>query len=357
MRTVPRRILIVRPSAFGDVCRTIPVAWSLRNSFPQAVIDWVVEDRWAPALSAHPAIDHLIEFPKERFRAFWRNPAVAMETLRWFGRLREGRYDLVIDAQGLARSGLMSIVSGAPDRVGLATAREFAWLGTNQRVRVAPGTHTVDAMLQLVERAGAQPVRDMRLVTPQGDLANWQQMRSLTGITGQYVVAATANKWAGKRWSASRWQECMSALDAEFHDRGINSVVWLGGPGEQEQVAQNLTGISQQRLRHVDLSGHTSVGETMAVIQGASLAISLDSAPAHIAVGLGVGVVSLYGATRPQTDGPYGQGQWCIHGGAGEVLGSHDYRDADKGARMMQRITVQAVVERVIARLAEGSSR
>ena len=123
MRTVPRRILIVRPSAFGDVCRTVPLLWSLRKTFPKAVIDWVVEDRWSPAIQEHPAIDGVVKFPKREFRSCWRNPKTAIKTIQWFWRLRRGRYDLVIDAQGLARSGLMSLVTGAKVRVANRSGR------------------------------------------------------------------------------------------------------------------------------------------------------------------------------------------------------------------------------------------
>ncbi|MEY4787074.1 MAG: hypothetical protein RL692_968, partial [Planctomycetota bacterium] len=132
MRTVPRRILIVRPSAFGDVCRTVPLLWSLRKTFPKAVIDWVVEDRWSPAIQEHPAIDGVVKFPKREFRSCWRNPKTAIKTIQWFWRLRRGRYDLVIDAQGLARSGLMSLVTGAKVRVANRSGREFSWIAANR---------------------------------------------------------------------------------------------------------------------------------------------------------------------------------------------------------------------------------
>ena len=63
----PSRILVVRPSALGDVCRTVPVVASLRAAFPDARIDWVVQDSFAAAVAAHPAVDEVVAFPRARF--------------------------------------------------------------------------------------------------------------------------------------------------------------------------------------------------------------------------------------------------------------------------------------------------
>ncbi|MFZ4643499.1 MAG: glycosyltransferase family 9 protein [Phycisphaerales bacterium] len=356
MRTVPRRILIVRPSAFGDVCRTVPLLWSLRKTFPKAVIDWVVEDRWSPAIQEHPAIDGVVKFPKREFRSCWRNPKTAIKTIQWFWRLRRGRYDLVIDAQGLARSGLMSLVTGAKVRVANRSGREFSWIAANRRVNRVAGSHVVDAMLQLVAEVGVIPIADMRLVTPSTELVWWRDETARRNIVGPFVVIAAGNGWEGKRWVAQRWSELLRAVADDFVKRGIQDVVWIGAPGEEAQVAELCNEASSiARLRSHNLAGLTTVGGTMAVIQNASLVIALDSAPAHLAVGFGVPLVALYGASQPSIDGPYQSQMWCAHGGRGEELGRHDHRDPQKGREMMERITTEEVVALVRKRLQGGA--
>ena len=355
MRTVPRRILIVRPSAFGDVCRTVPLLWSLRKTFPKAVIDWIVEDVWSPAISEHPALDGVIKFPKREFRDCWRSQRIALKKIRWFLRLRRGRYDLVIDAQGLARSGLMSWITAAKVRVADRSGREFSWLAATKRVTRVDGSHVVDAMLRLVAEVGVLPITDMRLIAPSADLDWWREESVRRGITGPFVVLATTNGWEGKRWVAGRWGELMREVVGDFARCAIQDVVLIGAPGEEDQVTELFQDVSKIPLLHVhNLVGSTTVGGTMAVIQSASLVVALDSAPAHLAVGFGVPLVALYGATQPAVDGPYQAQAWCLHGGRGEELGRHDYRDPRKGCQMMERITTQEVVELVRKRLDGG---
>src|SRR5690349_568234 len=123
----PQRILIVRPSALGDVCRTVPVLVSLRSGFPRAKIDWLLQDTFADAVRAHPGLNSVIEFPRARFAAWWR-PSVAADLARWLRGLSRTGYDLVLDCQGLARSGFFSWCTRSARRVGYGDAAELSWL-------------------------------------------------------------------------------------------------------------------------------------------------------------------------------------------------------------------------------------
>ena len=161
----PWHILIIRPSALGDVCRTVPVLASLRRAYPEARIDWLVQDSFVDAIWHHPGLSSAIAFPRKELGQdlkagrFWR-------VFQWMKKLKggvEGRYDLVLDCQGLARSGFFAWASGARRRVGYADARELGWLGLNQRIKAPASMHTVDRMLALVHGIGVEPVADMRL--------------------------------------------------------------------------------------------------------------------------------------------------------------------------------------------------
>lgn len=358
MQTVPMRILIVRPSALGDVCRTVPLLWSLRAAYPNATIDWVVEDTWMDGLKSHPALNEAIPFPKRKLRSFWRNPLVALQAVRWFLALRRRRYDLVIDAQGLARSGLMSIVTGARVRVAHRGAREFSWLAANRRVGSSPTEHVVDAMLRLVEAVGVTPLPKMDLARAPAEEAWWQNEQRIRGIARPYLVVASANQWDGKRWIASRWHELLASIAPDLAARGIRNIVWIGGHSERAQVAENKpSSESIEPLRSHDLSGATTVGGMMAVVMDAALVVALDSAPSHLAVGFDVPLVALYGATAVATDGPYKQDGWCAHGGRDETLSRHDYRNSNRGRQLMARITVSEVATLIRKRLRTAALR
>jgi lipopolysaccharide heptosyltransferase I len=341
-----RCILIIRPSALGDVCRTVPVLVSLRRAFPEARIDWVVQDSFADAIRAHPDLNGVIPFPRGRFARWWR-PRVWAELAGWLRRLRRRRYDLVIDCQGLSRSGLMTLVTGARRRVGLRGAREFGWLGYNLARRTEPGLHTVDEMLSLVELLAVPAVRCLRLYVPEADRHWWQEARP----AGRYAVLAPTSRWVSKRWPAARWRDLIDPL----LERGFDSVVLIGAPGEVEQVMEVCPAVECDE-RRVNLAGRTTVGQTMAIVERADLVIANDSAPLHMAVGLASPCVGLFGPTDPARVGPYGRPESVIRAPLeprDQVVG---FKDRQLGDRLMRRITMDDVLERV-DRVSMGAAR
>ncbi|MEM9082080.1 MAG: glycosyltransferase family 9 protein, partial [Planctomycetota bacterium] len=162
-----QNILLIRPSALGDVCRTVPVLASLRGAAPQARIDWLVQTEFMGAVQHHPALSSVLGFPRKRLslgNIFRNDGRLAIQELSRNLRTNP-RYDLVIDCQGLARSGLFAFLSGAKRRVGYTNAEELGWIWINKRIHAPRSMHTVDRMLSLVESLGIEVVRDMRLYT------------------------------------------------------------------------------------------------------------------------------------------------------------------------------------------------
>ena len=120
---MPRRIALLKPSALGDVAHALPVLSALRRRFPGAHLTWVVNRGYAPLLDGHPDLDEVLPFDRGAFRS----PLRAMGySWRFAEELRRRRFDLVIDLQGLLRTGLMSAATGAPRKVGFAAARSAA---------------------------------------------------------------------------------------------------------------------------------------------------------------------------------------------------------------------------------------
>src|SRR5947209_18480426 len=119
-----RRLALIKPSALGDIVHALPVLSALRRRFPAAHITWVVNRTYEPLLRGHPDLDATLAFDRGSARRGWY--ASALMVLRFARRLRAGRFDLVIDLQGLLRTGLMTAATGATRRVGLSSAREGA---------------------------------------------------------------------------------------------------------------------------------------------------------------------------------------------------------------------------------------
>lgn len=331
--STPERILIIRPSALGDVCRSVPVLASLKRAYPGAAIDWLVQDSFADAVRHHPDLRAVVPFERKRLGAELARgrPGAFLAFIR---RLREARYDLVLECQGLFRSGLFARATGAPRRVGFANARELGWLGVNERHDVPASMHTVDRMLELVRRAGVEPVRDMRLYTCEEDRA-WA--RSL-GLSEGFFVLAPTSRWPGKRWPAERFAAVAAALLAH----GAPGIALVGAAPERGQCGPLLE-LAGRDKRVVDLIGATSVGRLMAVIEASRLVIANDSAALHMAVGFDRPTVALFGPTRIDLVGPYRREHEVIqHAREGERM---DHKDEAMGRAMMERITVDEVLQ------------
>ncbi len=340
--TQPSRILIVRPSALGDVCRTVPVLATLRRAWPEAAIDWVVQSEFAAAIACHPALNETIPFPRHDFGRWWRSPSAALGLVRWLDGLRHRRYDLVFDCQGLGRSGFITWATRAGRRVGHRSARELGWLGCNVRHPAPPGVHTVRRMMSLAEGEGLEPVYDMRLYAAATDVAWWaRRRRELGAAGGPYAVLAPTSRWPSKRWPQSHW----SALIAPLRERGFGQVVLIGAPGERDQV----DGIIRETGRDVmltDLVGRTDVGRILAIIAGADLVIANDSAPLHVAVGFARPCIGLFGPTDPARVGPWGAQDGVVRAvSRGER--PVNFKDPRLGDSLMRLIDPADVLDRV----------
>lgn len=333
------RILIIRPSALGDVCRTVPVLASLRRAYPDATIDWLVRDTWQESIIAHPALNDAVPFPRRRLgRSMARlNP---LPSLAWMSRLSRRRYDLVIDAQGLARSALFAWATRAPRRVGYADAREAAPIAYTKRVHAARTLHTVDRMLALLHGIEIDVVKDMRLFAPQAD----RRTIADDARFGGHVVLAPTSIWPGKRWPIHRFAELAQRLLAS----GAEPIVIVGAPGEQDQC-EPLAELAQHDDRVIDMVGRTGIGTLMALVESSRLVVANDSAVLHMAVGFDRPAVALFGPTRTELVGPYGRDDDVIqHVRGGETL---DHKNDAAGRALMDRITTDEVFDAAMQRL------
>ncbi len=337
--TDPRRILLIRPSALGDVCRSVPLAASLKSAFPAAEIDWLVNASFAGAIEAHPAVHAVVPFDRKHLGRTMKG-AKPGPTLAFLADLRRRDYDLVIDAQGLARSGLFAWATGAPRRIGYANAREMGWLGLTEKHDIPTTLHSVDRMLALLEAAGIPPIRDMALHADPAILERIDRHPALGGT--RYAVLAPTSIWPGKRWPIDRF----AALATELLAMGLDRIAVVGAPGERDQC-EPLLALDDTRI--IDLVGETDIAGLMAIIARSSLVVANDSAALHMAVGFDRPAVALFGPTDTALVGPYRRDADVVqHRSTGDIL---DHKDERIGQEMMQRITLDEVVEACNSRI------
>lgn len=300
--TPPRRILIIKPSSLGDVVHALPVLAALRRAWPGAHIAWLIGAAFAPLLAGHPLLDDLILFDRTRFGRMWRSPRVLTDFCRFVGSIRARRFDLVLDLQGLLRSGLIAFFSGAPQRVGFAGAREGAWLCYSRRVRTdAAGPHAVEQLGALCEALGARfDPHEFPLAVHADERAAARRMLTAAGLPdgADFVAVLPGARWDSKLWPAARFGELLDQLGAA----GCPPAVLLGSPDEQNRAAEIM---AAARSPVVSLVGRTSLRELVATLSLARVVASQDSGPMHIAAALGRPLVALFGPTNPNRTGPW----------------------------------------------------
>jgi heptosyltransferase-1 len=268
-----KSILIVRLGAMGDIIHALPGAASLKHSFPEARVTWVVEPRWVPLLQGNGFVDRIVVFRRDDPLS-WR---------RSKDELRAEHYDLAVDFQGLTKSALIAHLA-RPERIagfGSRVVRERpAGVFYSTRVQ-STSVHVVDQALDLAAGAGAPNlVRAFPLPAgaPEGRLPKTP-----------FALASPLAGWASKQWPLEYYERLAVMLQQKL---GL-PLVLNGAPGTVPAVAGTL----------VHESG---IPGLIDATRRAALVIGVDSGPLHLAAALNKSGVAIFGPTDPVRNGPYG---------------------------------------------------
>ncbi|HEY7119525.1 MAG TPA: lipopolysaccharide heptosyltransferase I [Tepidisphaeraceae bacterium] len=334
----PQRILIIKPSAIGDVVHTLPVLSLVRRRWPAARIAWLVTPACSGLLEGHPMLDEVILFDRKRLGGMWRSPRVFGEWRRFTKGLRERRFDLVIDLQGLFRSGWLARKTGAAVRVGFANARELAWLFYTHRVPIETmEQHAIERYLKLARFIGCDETSvEFPFATTQEDREHVRDLLIRSGLRTQhsglepYAVLLPGTNWETKRWPVEKFAGLTGPLRERF---GVASVL-AGGP-DAGAMASRIPGA-------IDLTCKTTLKQLTALLEGASLVVANDSGPMHIAAALGRPLVTPFGPTNPVRTGPFRRMESVIRLG---IECSPCYSRHCSHQSCLRRLEVEPVVE------------
>lgn len=299
MRVPAERILIVLLGAIGDVVRGLPLATRLRAGYPHARLAWAVEPRAAPLLEHHPALDERLVFERA---------GGARSFLAFLRRVRAGGFDLVLDLQRHAKSGVVSWASGAPVRVGFhrRNAKELNWLASTHTIPpVEPRGWKLEQYQRFADFLELPPLAprfDVRL-RPEEEI---RVGALLATVTRPFAACFLGSTWESRLWFAEHWSALVDALDA----RGLATVL-IGG-ADVTAVAEVIAARCAPSL--LDLTNRTTLRETYGVLARARVAIGPDSGPMHLAAAAGTPVVSLWGATTPARSAPFGSEHLVVVG-------------------------------------------
>ena len=326
------RFLIVRLGSLGDIVHTLPAIAALRDSFPGARIDWLVERKWAALLDGNPDLNETVMFD----RGSW---GVLRNCVR---RLRARRYTCAIDFQGLYKSAILTVLSGAPRRVGFNrhAAREGIAAALYTQRAACPTGHVVVQNLALAEAVGARKTvcRFPVQVPPEAE-AEVSRWLASSGL-GEFFVLSPGGGWRSKCWPPERYGELCRDLERRYGWGGaVNH-----GPGEEE-VAE---AVCRAAAPAKPLLLSADIPQLMALLRRAKVVVAGDTGPLHLAVALGTPVVGLYGPTDPQRNGPYSHEDIVLRNARPEET---THQRGNNYSAAMLRIPVEQVVAAVERRL------
>jgi lipopolysaccharide heptosyltransferase I len=330
------KILIVKLSSIGDVVHTLPSLCALRSAYPTAEIDWLVEEEARDIIKGNAMINNAVVVKR---RGFLKDPG---RTWRIARGLKARGYDIVIDFQGLFKSGIWVYFSGARRRIGFDKGREFSNIFLNDKINpYDPDKHAVDRYLQLARYAGGK-VEEVRFpfTFSEGEKERVSGLLKEGDIKKDegFVILSPGARWETKLWGAKRFAE----LAEEINKRVGLKVVLVGSEADRGLLHE----IASRANSVINLGGRTTLKELTFLMKRSLLVISVDSGPMHIASAVGTPVVALFGPTAPWRTGPYGSNHIIFR----RVLDCSPCFSRRCGDNIcMKEITVNEVMDGVIA--------
>lgn len=288
-----KNILIIKMSSLGDIIHALPSLYALRQLYPDARITWAVHPAFAGILPGNPWIDEIYLVDRKRIKD--------ISYLRQVHRdLKAHHFDLVIDLQMIAKSGIISFLSGCKNRIGYNDGREGSFLASHPISGPHKKGHIIEQLLDVVRYLGWKgdtiefPLHDYKK-----EIHEVSDLLKKEGVHSPYVVLVPGTRGESKKWPITYWGE----LAALFSERHIHQVI-AGTAGEME-MGLKIKEYSPSPYT-VNLMGKTSLLGLAALERLAALHISSDTGPLHIANAVHTPIIALFGPTLPDRSGPYG---------------------------------------------------
>jgi len=290
------RVLLVKTSSLGDVIHTLPALTDAQRAIPGIQFDWVVEEGFAEIPAWHPAVAQVIPVAIRRWR---KHPLQTLRTGEWRrfkARLRETRYDLAIDAQGLLKSAWLTRYVKAPvagldrDSIREPLASRFY----DRCYAVPRDQHALERVRQLFAQALGYSIPEM--------IAEYGLDRSQLATPGEqpYLLFLHGTTWPSKHWPEAYWRQLAERM-SEFG--WAIRLPW--GNAEEKARAERIA----QGLPSASVLPRLNLGGVAKVVAGARACVAVDTGLGHLAAALDVPSISLYGPTLPGRVGAYGRSQ------------------------------------------------
>jgi ADP-heptose:LPS heptosyltransferase len=297
--TVGRRYLFVLTGALGDIVRGFALLHALKMREPSAHVTWLVEDKWRSILDLHKGIDHVIVFHRRKG---------LRGALELFGDLRRTQVDIVLDLQRNFKSGVMSRVTPALERIGFhrLDGKEGNWLFNTRTIsQHGDSISKTDHYLYFLEALGLRRPETVRF-----GLEDIDEETLIKGVLGESasprIGIVLGSSWRSKDWFTSGYHRLIELL----HQAGDVECVLLGDRSQQRRAEELMDARGDANVKN--LVAVTTLSQLVGVIKSCRVVVGPDSGPGHIAAAVGVPYVTLFGPTNPVRVAPYGMERLAV---------------------------------------------
>jgi lipopolysaccharide heptosyltransferase I len=335
------KILIIRLSAIGDVIHTLPAAYAIRKKYPNAQIDWLVEETSSSLVNLNPYIDNVIILPRKNWKKQIRKDGIfkALKSfINFFKKMRNRNYDITIDFQALFKSAFSGFLIKPLLRMGPEDGREMSPLFYQAKIGVPENTvHRVKRNLHLAGAldADTEEVNYGLKITPviKSRVSRLFEAESIPKDKKLIVINPFTN-WESKNWFLERYFEAAERLIEVGY-----FIVFTGSKNDREAINE----FESKSDDYANLAGRTDLEELTEIYNRSELYIGGDTGPTHLAAAVGLNVIALMGPTDPETNGPFGEGHIVIQDNSLECIRCWD-RHCSRNMQCMRSITVDQVV-------------
>jgi heptosyltransferase I len=294
----PRHICLLRLSAIGDTCHVVPLIRTLQQAWPDVRITWIIGRVEAKLMSLLPEVEFLT-VDKRHFGAEFR---------RLRHELRPRRFDLLLQIHVSFRASLLSTLVRAPVKLGFdrARARDFQWLFSTHRIEPRQREHVLDSFWGFTDALGIHE-RRLEWNVPLPPAAVERAARIIPDQVPTLLISPCSSHTM-RNWRADRYAQVADHAARRWNMR----VVLCGGPSPIERTMGDAI-LALAAERPIDLIGRDTLPEMLALLSKATVLLTPDSGPAHMATVVGTPVIGLYAPTNPARSGPYLSRRWCVN--------------------------------------------
>ena len=299
VQAIPEKVCLLRLSAIGDTCHVVPLLRTLQDAWPKTRFTWVIGKLEAKLMSLIPDVE-LITVDKGAGLGAYSRLRTEMK--------RRGGFDLLLHLQLSIRASGAAALIPAPVKLGFdkARARELQWLFTNARVAAREREHVLDSFMGFADALGVPrgkgPRWDIPLPSPALAYAE-----NLVPDSQPTLVISACSSHRLRNWMPERYATVADYAAAKHGMR----VILCGGPsGEERDMAAAIEKLARTPL--VNQVGKDTLPQLLALLARATVLLSPDSGPGHMATMVGTPVIGLFAATNPARSGPYLSRRWCV---------------------------------------------